>query len=217
MRGPSIPASASAARDASPCGSRRALSSVGVAVEDVLEEAGRHAALDPGEGLVGEREALHPRAVADPLPLAAHGGPHRIERAQTGEVGADRLHRPEERVLVAIDEARDDVDARAVEQLGGAVARRPHLGVVADRDDDAVAPRDRARVRARRVECADEAPSRARSAKVRAAMGETLAEHAPRRRAPSASISFVNGYGVAFGTGIAGPSTGSLPASTFSR
>jgi hypothetical protein len=108
-----------------------------------------------GEGLVGEGVAADPLAVAAAEALPAQGRADVVEPREAGQVGAARLERAVERVLVAVDEAGRERGAVQVDDLGAAAERRARLVGVADGDDRAVADGDGARRRARLMKRAD--------------------------------------------------------------
>ena len=132
----------------------------------VARRGGDRVGADPlaVEGVVGEPPAEHPLARRAARALGRERAADLVERAQVAQVRAARAVGAVERVDVAVDQPGHERDPVAVEQLGRAAGVLAHLRVVADRDDDPVAHRNRARLRPRRSSVRIDAPRIARSA-----------------------------------------------------
>ena len=80
-----------------------------------------------------------------------------VERARVHEVGAARVEGAQERVQVAVGDARDHGRAAEVDDLGGRAGEVAHRRVVADRDDLLAGHGDGGRLGRAGVERADAA------------------------------------------------------------
>ena len=155
-----MPAAARAAGVASAVWKSKNVSSAGAPPTASRHELARQ--LHPVERGVLERMARHPLPRAAARALGRQGRAHLVDRREPREVGADRLVGPHQRVLVRIDETRDERQPAAVDHLGARVAGRSDGRVVADGDDRPVAPGHRGRPRPRRIERANPRPQHGR-------------------------------------------------------
>ena len=107
------------------------------------------------EGLVRERVAEHPFALAAAPALLSKGGEHLVQRPHPGEVDPSRALGAVERVQVAVDEAGHERGAGEIDDLGSRPAVLGDLVPVADRHDQTVGDGQRACRRSGGVEGAD--------------------------------------------------------------
>jgi 4-azaleucine resistance transporter AzlC len=110
---------------------------------------------NPVEGGVLERVAGHPLPRPAAGALGRQRRAHLVDRGESREVGPHRLVGPHQRVLVRIDQTRDERESAPVDRLRPRVAGRSHRRVVPDGDDRAAAPGNRGRPGPCRIERPD--------------------------------------------------------------
>jgi hypothetical protein len=122
---------------------------VHVVREDHHRAAGRDAVevIRARPAPVGQRRVV-PRLGDDPVAVRARGGESVDRRADLAEGrGRAELHgllvRPEPKVVVRVDEARQDRTALRIDLLGARSGRVANVSVVTDRGDASVADRQR--------------------------------------------------------------------------